>query len=246
MAVTVQMQFESAVTELYQDPFVGSSIENGTTISQFDLRKLDWQGALGTTAPICWRQEPYPGEMHALSAFHNPLKYRFIVAQGYDLHAQHQRVYFTPAIKGVSPAQHMSHSMSRLACYLAVMCGVSFRHMAVIFASLFLIPITKSSRKSWIDDMGAHLPAPEEMLRQLLALTPATEWHMDGDYPLGTDHCVMVVQDEHARILMTHEAASEQGDAARPFLQQRKDLSLKVTAAFSDDSQSFTAAIKAV
>jgi hypothetical protein len=104
MAVTVQMQFESAVTELYQDPFVGSSIENGTTISQFDLRQLDWPGALGTTAPICWCQEPYPGAMHALSTFHNPLKYRFIVAQGYDLHAQPQRVYFTPAINGVSPA----------------------------------------------------------------------------------------------------------------------------------------------
>ena len=32
MAVTVQMQFASAVTELYQDAFVGSSMENGTTI----------------------------------------------------------------------------------------------------------------------------------------------------------------------------------------------------------------------
>ena len=31
MAVTVQMQFESVVTEIYQDAFVGSSIENGTT-----------------------------------------------------------------------------------------------------------------------------------------------------------------------------------------------------------------------
>ena len=49
MAVTVQMQFESAVTEMYQDAFVGSSIENGTTIIQFDLRKLDFQRALGTT-----------------------------------------------------------------------------------------------------------------------------------------------------------------------------------------------------
>ena len=38
MAVTVQMQFESVVTEMYQDAFVGSSIENGTTIIQFDLR----------------------------------------------------------------------------------------------------------------------------------------------------------------------------------------------------------------
>ena len=43
MAVTVQMQFVSAVTEMYQDAFVGSSIENGTTMITFDLRKHDFQ-----------------------------------------------------------------------------------------------------------------------------------------------------------------------------------------------------------
>jgi hypothetical protein len=140
----------------------------------------------------------------------------------------------------------MSHSIIRLACSLAVVCGVSLRHIALIFASLFLIPITKSSIKRWIDDIGAHWPGQEEMLRQLLALTPATECHIDGDSPLGTDHCVMVVKDEHDRILMTHEAASEHGDEARQFLQRFKACGLKVTAAFSDYSQSFTEAIKAV
>jgi hypothetical protein len=84
------------------------------------------------------------------------------------------------------------------------------------------------------------------MLQQLLALTPATECHSDGYYPLGTANCVMVVKDEHGRILMTHEAASENGDDARQFLQRLKDHGLKVTAAFSDYSQSFTEAIKAV
>src|SRR4029434_2272110 len=84
------------------------------------------------------------------------------------------------------------------------------------------------------------------MLRQLLALTPATECHIDGYYPLGTDHCVMVVKGEHDRILMTHEAASENGDEARPFLQRLKGCGLKVTAAFSYYSQSFTESIKAV
>ena len=246
MAVTVQMQFESAVTEMYQDTFVGSSIESGTTVIQFDMRKLDLRGALGTTAPICWRQEPYHVDIHELSTFYNPIKYRFIVAQGYYLNDQHQRVYFTPAIQGVSTAQHMSHSIIRLACYLAVVCGVSLRHIALIFSSLFLIPITKSSIKRWIGDIGTHLPAPEEMLRHLLALTPVTECHLDGYYPLGTDHCVMVVKDEHDRILMTQEAASENGDDARKFLQKLKDLGLTVTAAFADYSQSFTEAIKAV
>src|SRR5262249_49287968 len=48
------------------------------------------------------------------------------------------------------------------------------------------------------------------------------------------------------RILMTHEVASENGDDARQFLQRLKDRGLKVTAAFSDYSPSFTEAIKAV
>jgi hypothetical protein len=84
------------------------------------------------------------------------------------------------------------------------------------------------------------------MLQPLLALTPVTECHIDGYYPLGTAPCVMVVKDEHDRILMTHEVASEHGDDARQFLQRLKDRGLKVTAAFSDYSQSFTEAIKAV
>jgi len=123
MAVTVQMQFASAVTELYEDAFLGSSIENGTTIIQFDLRKLDFQRVLETTSTICRCKAPYTVEVHELSTFHNPIKYRFIVAQGCYLNDQHQRVYFTPEIKGVSTSQPMSHSVIRLACYLAVVCG---------------------------------------------------------------------------------------------------------------------------
>jgi Transposase len=246
MAITVQMQFESAVTEMYQDAFVGSSIENGVTIITFDLRQHNFQQELGTPARLCWRKEAYHVDVHELSTFHNPITYRVIVTQGSYMNDQHQRVYFTPEIKGVSTSQHMSHSVIRLACYLAVVCGVSLRHIALLFSVLFLIPITKSSIKRWIDDIGVHLPTPEEILRHLLALTPTTECHIDGYYPRGTDSCVMVVKDEHDRILITHEAASENGEDARQFLQKLQALGLNVTAAFSDYSQSFTEAIKAV
>jgi hypothetical protein len=215
MAITVQMQFESAVTELYEDAFIGSSIEHGTTIIQFDLRKHDFQQALGTQATLCWRKESSQVDVHALSTFHNPITYRFIVAQGSYLNGQHQRVYFTPDIKGVSTSQPMSHSVIRWACDLAVVCGVSLRHMALLLAALFLIPLTQASSKRWIDDIGTHLPIAEEMLQQLLAIAPATECHIDGYDPLGTGNCVMVVKDEHDRILITHEAASEHGDDAR-------------------------------
>jgi len=246
MAVTVQMQFTSVVTEMYQDAFVGSFIENGATIIQFDLRKLDFQRELGTTSTICWRKDLYHVDIHELSTFHNPIKYRFIVAQGSYLNDENQRIYFTPDIQGVSTSQHMSKSIIRLSCYLAVVCGVSLRHIALLLSSLFLIPITKSSIKRWIDDIGSHLPSPEEMLQQLLARRPATECHIDGYYPRGTDKCVMVVKDEHDRILMTHEAASENGEDARKFLEKLKTHGLRVTAAWSDYSQSFTEAIKSV
>ena len=184
--------------------------------------------------------------MHELATFHNPIKYRFIVAQGYYLNEQNRRMYFTPDIKGVSTSQPMSHRVIRLSGYLAVVCGGSLRHLAVLFAALFLMPLTKSSIKRWIDDIGSNLPTPEEMLRQLLALAPATECHMDGSDPLGTDHGVRVVKDEQDRILMTHEAASENGDDARQFLQRCKALGLQVTAAFSAYAPSCTEAIKAV
>src|SRR5467141_4344897 len=174
------------------------------------------------------------------------MTYRFIVTQGSYVHDKDQRMSCTPTIKGVSTSQPMSHSVIRLACYLAVVCGVSLRHIALLFAVLFLMPITKSSIKRWMDNIGSHLPTPEQMLQQLLARTPATECHIDGSYPLGTENCVMVVKDEHDRLLITHEVASENGDAARKFLQHIKDLGLNVTAAFSDYSPSFTEAIKAV
>jgi hypothetical protein len=101
------MQFESAVTEMYEEAFVGSAIENGTTMIIFDLRKLNFQQKLGTTSDICWRKDFYHIDIHELSTFHNPIKYRFIVAQGSYLNDQNQRVYFTPEIQGVSTSQHI-------------------------------------------------------------------------------------------------------------------------------------------
>src|SRR5215471_16894710 len=106
MAITVQVQFESAVTEMYQDAFVGSSIENGVTLITFDLRQHDFQQELGTKATLCWRKESYHSDVHELSTFHNPMTYRFIVAQGSYLNDNDQRMYFTPTIKGVSTSQH--------------------------------------------------------------------------------------------------------------------------------------------
>jgi hypothetical protein len=246
MAITVQMQFASAVTELSEDACSGSSIANGTTIIQVDLRTHDVQQAVGTPATLCGRKASDQVEVHERSTLHHPSKDRFIVAPGASLNGQHPRVYFPPDLKGVSTAQHLSHRVLRWACSLAVVCGGRLRHSALLCAARFLRPLPKSSLKRWMDDMGTQLPIPEERRQQCLALAPATAGHRDGDYPLGPGHCVMVGTDEQDRILLTQAAAAEHGDEARRFLPRCTALGLQVTAAFSADSHSFTEARNAV
>ena len=92
MAVMIQMQVASAVTEIDEDAFVGSSRENGTTMIMFALRQHDFHQELGTQATLCWRQASYHVDVHELSTFHNPITYRFILAQGAYLDGQNQRI----------------------------------------------------------------------------------------------------------------------------------------------------------
>src|SRR5439155_19252080 len=83
-----------------QNALVGSSIDNGTTLLQCDLRQLALQQELGTTSPICWRKAPSHVDMHALSTFHTPIKYRCLIAQGSYLNDQKQRLSLPPDSKG--------------------------------------------------------------------------------------------------------------------------------------------------
>jgi len=55
----------------------------------------------------------------------------------------------------------MSHSVIWLACYLAVVCGVSLRHIALLFSVLFLIPMSKSSIKLVFRTFAKGLPVRE-------------------------------------------------------------------------------------
>ena len=188
MAVTITDAVCVGCHGMYQDAFVGSAMENGTTIIRFDLRQHDFHQEWGRAHRICWRKEPYHVDVHELSTFHNPIAYRFIVAQG----AYHERPESTgvlhPEIKGVSTSQHMSHSVIRLACYSRG--GLRGQPPADCAPLSRAVPDSdyQSVDQALDDAIGAHCPTPEEMLQQLLALAPATECHLDGYYPLGTDN----------------------------------------------------------
>src|SRR5467141_413390 len=108
--------------------------ENGTTIIQFDLRQHDFHQELGTQAPLWWRQEASHVEVQERSTFHHPMTSRCIIAQGSSRDDQHQQQFFPPEIQGVSTAQPLRHSVLRLACSRAVVCGVSLRPLALLLA----------------------------------------------------------------------------------------------------------------
>jgi hypothetical protein len=183
--------------------------------------------------------------MHALSTCHNPIKYRLSVAPGSYLNDQNQRGYVTPALQGVSTAQQMSQSMSRLACDLAVVGGVRLRHLARLFAALCLMPLPPSALKRWMDASGSHFPTPAQLLRPRLLCLPVTECHRAGSSPLGTDHGGRVGKDAHDRLLIPHEAAAAKGDDAQQWLQRCQERGLQVTAAFSESSPRCTDALTA-
>jgi len=65
-------------------------------------------------------------------------------------------------------------------------------------------------------------------------------------YPMGTDNCVLVIKDDFDRILITHEADSENSEEAKKILEKLRDTGIKITSAFSDYSKSLTKAIKEV
>lgn len=246
MPIAIQTQFDSAVVEAHQDVFTRSYLEGKKTIIEFDMRKRDYQKKLGASSKFYWPKKSYTVDVHEFTTFHSPVLYRFILAQGYYFDDQGKRIDFTPKIAEVSAYQHMSKSVIRLSCFLAVICGVSLRNISTIFRCLFQIPATKSTIKRWIDEVGDHLLSEEEILQQLTDLKTPAECHIDAYYPLGTDRCVMVIKDEFDRILITHETASENADEAKKFLRKIKECGIKVTAAFSDYSKSFTEAIKEV
>jgi hypothetical protein len=140
----------------------------------------------------------------------------------------------------------MRHRLIRWACSLAVGGGGSLRHLARLFAALFLLPLPQSSIQRWSDDIGSPVPRQEEMLQPWLAITPATACHIAGDSPRGTAPGGMGGQEAPERLLMTHAAGSANGADARKGLQKLPGLGRHVPAACADDAQRCTEAIPAV
>jgi hypothetical protein len=75
---------------------------------------------------------------------------------------------------------------------------------------------------------------------------PITAGHFDEIFPLGSAACVLVLKDEHGRIVATAEVPNRDEEHVTPFLQRFQRLGLKLATFDIDHCQAYVNAIGAV
>src|SRR5207249_221107 len=83
--------------------------------------------------------------------------------------------------------------------------GVGYRRACWLLKELFHVEVSKSSLHRWVEEIAATLPKGDEMIKALNERNPITEAHFDEIFPRGTDECVLVLKDEHGRIIATKD-----------------------------------------
>jgi hypothetical protein len=130
--------------------------------------------------------------------------------------------------------------------YLSIIAGQGARAAAMLMKVLFQVEVSKSAIDRWIDEIAETLPSEEEMIKLLHQQKPITGGHLDELFPRGGGACVLVLKDEHGRILMTQEVEKRDEQHVKPFLERIKVLGLDLQTFYTDHWQAYANAIKAV
>ncbi len=219
----VNLPISTEVLEKNDDLKPDGQFEENKIVITLDARKRDYKTLLHLPrrTQIEWINER-TFEVQELSSFAWPIVYRITTADGYYQRAG-QRVYFTPQIVG-------------LGC----------RQASWLMASLFQVTVSKSALHRWIDELAAQLPTPDQMVKLLATQQPITQAHLDELFPLGTTDCVLVLKDEHGRIIATEQVSYRDEAHITPFLERLQKLGLNFTVFYIDHGQAFINAIAAV
>jgi hypothetical protein len=85
-----------------------------------------------------------------------------------------------------------------------------------------------------------------EIIKLMQQRLPITAGHLDEIFPLGTTACVLVLKDEHGRIVTAQEVAQRDEAHVKPFLERLLGLGLKIHTFYIDHWQAYFNAIGAV
>src|SRR5215813_476043 len=243
----VQLPVTTEVLDRNADLCPSGKAEDNKIIIEFDTRKRDYHKIfkLKRGVKIYWINER-AFDVQELSGFAWPIIYRITTADGYYLNEQGQRVYFTPEVAGLSTQRKVSDVVMRLGVFLCIIVGLGARQASWLMRALFQVTVSKSAIDRWVDEVGASLPSEEEMIKLLDKEKPITQGHFDELFPLGTDKCLVVLKDEHGRIVAAQEVAHRDEEHVKPFLERMKGLGLDLAAFYIDHWQAYANAIQAV
>lgn len=196
-----------------------------TLVIQMDVRRLPWAQKLNLPprTKIYWN-DVHSVEVQDLSALLWPICYRVTLGDGWYRDETGQRHYFgvDAHLPGLDLKRRVTAVVLRAAVLLAVVGGVGLRQVCWLLSTLFHVDISKSTLDRWIEEVASHLPQAEQMAKFLLQLKPVSECHFDELFPRGTDKPVLVVRDEHGRILCVQEVEHRDTDHVVPFLRKLK------------------------
>ncbi len=246
MALFVTVPISTEVIESNADCALSGAYENRVLVITIDTRgqNVHQRLGLGTKTRLHWGAEHW-FEVQELSGLTWPIRYRVITRDGYYLQKS-QRVHFTTSAQGLDAHRGVSEVVMRAATLLVVIAGVGYRRTAWLLRQLFHIETSKSALHRWVEEIACQLPSRQEMIQALDQDQPITEAHFDEIFPRGTLRCVLVIKDEHGRLVATQEVDKRNEQTVIRLLQQMKDLGLNLKTFYIDGCKAYYNAIRTV
>ena len=243
----VQIPVTTEVLEKNADLRPSGKVEDHRIVIALDTRRRDYHQLfhLKRNVQIAWTNE-LTFEVQELSAFAWPILYRITTATGYYAVEPGERLYFTPQVAGLSSQRKVSDVLMRLAVFLCIIAGLGARKASWLMSVLLQVTISKSSLDRWVDEVAETLPTADEMVKLLHQQKSITQGHLDEIFPRGTDACVLVIKDEHGRIVAAQEVAQRDEEHTKPLLARLQRLGLDCKVFYSDHWQAYFNALRAV
>ncbi|MFH0946789.1 MAG: transposase [Planctomycetota bacterium] len=250
MAVTFKVPITTAVLEDNPEAVVGTEFENGVAVILLDARRLKHREILGIGrgVKLHWSKDARTYEAQELSSFPWPIRYRVTTADAWYVGPDGARVHYSPPIRGLDSHSGVSQAVKRAAVLLAVIGAIGYRRVAWLLQELFRVCTSKSALARWVKDVAAQLPSKAEMVQILNEQKPITEGHFDEIFPRGRagPGCVLVLKDEHGRIVATQRVVERTEEAVKVFLEWLRDRGLGIKTFYIDTCRAYRNAIPQV
>jgi hypothetical protein len=236
----IQLPVTTEVLEKNADLDPCGKAEDNKIIIELDPSERDYHQLfhLSRRVEIHWINERC-FEVPELSGFAWPIIYRVTTADGYYEKEPGQRTYFTPQIAGLSTQRKVSDVVLRLGVFLCVIVGLGYRQVSWLRRILFQVQVSKSALARWTKEVADSLPSEDEMVKLLHQRQPITEGHFDELFPLGSSACVLVLKDEHGRMIATQEVEKRDEEHVKPFRQWLPGLGLQIATFYTRCSSFF-------